>query len=377
MQYISSKKLAEWLGFDSEAVTRWAKAGQLDKHTRFGTPHHSEAAINAFLAKLALAQGVKPVTVQDFKNGVRLLTTHQVAPLFSITTEVLRSWLAAGALGGFHIAYEWRIPSNIVTERIAALNDYVTREEVMAIFNCSDTLVQQWEQAGLIVRPEERIPCYTRDSVSSQVLRCLPSPNPDLVNRWIFEAAVSSNLPFTTSGACEYLGLHKYTLWDMAKKGEILHLTLSKGKYPKKRYAPVSIERAFLRQPALTPNDIVHIVGGTSAQVSEWLRGPLKCPLHNHRRLEFRSACMVNIIAPLLSPGMTARNWLSGRDMSTSPLITDEEVAARYGVAAAVIGELASSGELLGLRRPDDVWVFGERRLRSCMQRLRLRPKRA
>jgi hypothetical protein len=369
VRFVRSRTFGEWIGFSTDALSDWMAAGRLDKYVISKELHHSEASIDAFMADVALKSGVEPVTVADFKRGLRLLNSEQAASILGITLGTIYQRLTHKRLSGFRFNHVWRFSQDVIWEQVAAKNKYMTREDLEALFNCSSATIQNWEKEGLLqpvlLTLSGRRRYYSPIGVRRLTRHCLPITAKHLADRWIADA--NTGRPFTTQEACEYLGCGPGKLRKLAANGRILYVSFSETRTSNKRYSRVSVESELLRQPAVTPVEIGNIIGcDDSRQVSAWLSGPLMCSLHrssHEQGLEYRQACLVNILTPLLSPGAAPLHWLNGRKTTTKPLITDAQVAAHYGVPVDDVTLVARCGKFWGLRRPDGVWVFSMSRL--------------
>jgi len=367
MRYIRCRTLAEWLGFTPETVKGWANSGKLDKYYIMMELHHTEASVNALLASVSRGDS-PPLRVDDFRDGVRLLTLKQTAKILGTTVLTLRT-KKHKRFSGLYIGCQWRFADRTIYSYLVRRDNYVTREDVMRIFSCSQRVTQRWERAGLLEPVQVRDTgswkyYYLPADVMRVIQHCLPLKMRGSADQWLFEACVSPEPPLTTSQVVSLLGLARRELLAMTNKGWLFYLSLE-GNRPNRRFSRVSVERALLNQKPWTPQDIGNVIGAESTQVAAWLNSELACLVHNHIGLEYRYACMVAIVTPLLSPGIAARHWIARRQKKVPrPLFTMGEVAKHYGVTVGDVAFLAESSTLGGLRRPDGVWVFTESQLR-------------
>lgn len=371
VRYVRSATLSDWLGFDKQTLTRWTKRGQLTAVTIMDVQHFTETSINELLKEASEKGGDTPLTIADFKQGVRLVTTDHAAKVLDLHWRVVQLKLREGQFKGFRFNGDWRI-SNITLNTLAAQgSDHFTSKEVLRLFNCSTAILADWETRGLLTpvtfpsKPRYRF--YAQQEVYDLVRHNLPINAIHLATDWIKEVMTSQQPPFTTAETCEQLGLNQSQLLTLVRARKLLCMNLTDGRNSRRRFSRESVAREFLRQPALTPQDIADITGGKPEQITTWLQTSLNCPLHDHltTELEYRTACMAHILQPLLSPGATARRWLSGRAASKRPLLTDQQAAERLRVSTADIAKLAASGKIWGLRRPDGVWMFDYSRIRE------------
>jgi hypothetical protein len=366
VRLVSCSLLAEWLHFDTDTLRRWVVEGKLDAHKLNAALHHSEASINSFLA--CIPQDDPPLTVADFRNGTRLITSNQVAEILEIKPDSVLTKLRRGRFKGLGVGRHWRFVADSVWAYKAKRDNYFTREDVMRTFGCSTRVVDRWRKTHILepIRIDgggQWRYFYRPEDILRVVTLCLPRHAKHLAKQWLDDVRTSHTPPLTSPAAMEYLGLSYADLKDLRRKGGVFHLTLTGGKHEDARFTIAGLQRTLAAQKAWTPQEIDHVIGGGTKRINQWLEGSLACKLHDHRELDHRFACVVYVITPLLSPGLKARVWLAGRNNQQSPLISDGEAAAYYGVSVADVALLAERGTFAGLKRPDGVWMFTPSRL--------------
>jgi len=372
LRYVTYKTLADWLGFRPDTVRIWSRDGKLDKHIIKNELHHSEDSVNAFLA--TIPQAGQPLQVEDFRRGVRLVTAKEAARLLGIEHVSLHTKIARKRFTGLRFEKSWRFSTEALWIYKARRNNYLTRDDIMHIFGCSTQVTGRWQRKGILeaiqVRGAGHWRYYYKPEDVIRVLgQCLHLKTKQHIQQWLYETCASPRPPLTPADTMEYLGLNYAALNELAADGDILFISLGGTSLANRRFSPISVERALLNQRGWSPQDLQHVIGGTSAQINGWLREELMCTRHNHRGLAVRYACLTYILQPLLSPGIPARKWLAGREPGAGPLLTDTEVAEHFNLSVAHIHALAANGAFGGLRRPDGVWMFTPSRVNHASRK--------
>jgi hypothetical protein len=369
MRLVSCKMLGEWLGFSVDTLRKWVKLGKLDEHFVNGALHHSVPSINALLAHVS--NEVQPLTVEDFRNGARLIPTRQTAAILTIAPSSVISKLHRHRFRGFNFEGNWRFLEETVWSYKARRENYFTRTDVMRIFGCSTRVIYRWENEGVLEAVQvsgggQWRYFYTPQDVLRTVKMCLPTSAKHRAQEWLDEALASKQPPCSSLKAMEYLGITYVALKSLQKNGDIFYLLLANGRDA--RYSQASLRHALIAQKAWTPQELGHVIGGEPVQINRWLAGPLACKLHDHNDLEYRYVCLVAVLPPLLSPGLTPRMWLGRRTDRHPPLIPIDAAAKHFDVSTSHLALLAEAGAIGGLRRPDGVWMFTPSRLARYSQ---------
>lgn len=372
MRYVTYKTLADWLGFSHETVRIWASEGKLDRHIIKNELHHSEDSVNAFLA--TIPQPGQRLQVEDFRRGVRLVTAKEAARWLGIEHVSLQTKISRKRFTGLRFESSWRFSTEALWIYKARRDNYITRDDVMHIFGCSQKVVSRWQREGILEPIQVRGAglwryFYKPEDVIRVIGEGLHLKVNLYIRQWLYETCASRRPPLTPAETMEYLGLSYAALNERIDDGDILFISLGGTSLANRRFSPVSVERALLNQRGWSPHDLQHVIGGTSAQINGWLQEELACTRHNHRGLAVRYACLAYILQPLLSPGIPARKWLAGREPGAGPLLTDTEVAEHFNLSVAHIHALAASGEFGGLRRPDGVWMFTPSRVNHASRK--------
>jgi hypothetical protein len=368
-RFLSCRKIAEWWGFTPETISTILKSAGLQSRLILGELHFYESQVEAFLARASEAQGPAP-TIEDFRNGLRLLTSVEAAALLHTTPSTLSTRRHRGELFGLKLGYELRFTPASIREYQQKREECITNDEIPQVFGCSNNNLSKWERAGILAPIfrqglGHRRNYYRYADILRAITTLLPPHTKHLAEQWLLEVSVSARPPFTTREAMAYLGLPRAVVEKMAQDLELFEIGLSGDGTGDRRFSPVSIERAFLAQEVYTPQRIGETIGATGEEVARWQHaGTMTCREHNHYKTEYRQACLVSIVTPLLGRKVKPLMWLRGRrDANNRPLVSMTRMARRYDVSEKDIVYLASIGALGGIRLPNGRWMFSDTKL--------------
>lgn len=367
-RFVSCRKIAEWWKFTPETISTVLKFAGLKTRLILGQLHFYENEVEAFLAQACAGQGRAP-TIEDFRRGLRLITSAEAADMLQTTLSTLSTRRYRGEIFGMKLGYELRFTPESIHEYLLKRDECITNDELPQVFGCSSNNLSRWQHTGILT-PIFRQGLghqrnyYRHEDILRAIAALLPPNRKHLAKQWLLEVSVSACRPLTTTEVATYLGIPRAAVEKMARDLEILEIGLSGDGKGNRRFSPVSIERVFLAQEVYTPQMIGEVIGATPEEVTAWQRQEMKCHLHNHGVTEYRQACLVSTVAPLLGPKIKPLMWLRGRrDTNNRPLVSMTALADKYGVPEKEIIHLASIGALGGIRLPNGTWMFSDVKL--------------
>lgn len=372
---VRMKVLAQLLRVSSRACYECAKAGEIVEHSRVKRQlSYTAGSVDAFLARHWISYEDDPCpNVEDLiSQRTRLIKTDeafaQAARALGIDSmRMFLLFIQSGGFGGYlKLRGRIRLVEASVSRKVTLAEGVLSRLATERVFGCGHVPLKQLaDKHGIeTVSPRgSRLTCYRIEDVVRLLVE--GSILPDWIDPhfWIKDALRAK--PITTTEAVNELGIPIQDVLDAMERRELCYITLVRGY----RISLSSVRVLFLAQTPLAMQEIAHIWGATPPEVEDWLKeGQLWCPLHNHASgLAYRRACIVQMLGPALSPGVTSQQWFVSRQKAQFILVPEEVVRERHGISHSDIDGMARQGVITGLCRPDGRWMFGTkiRRLKS------------